>query len=125
MQHHFSLLAKKQIGEQEIVIALDHSISESEVQTSPLILYIYKISEVKVDIPIFIGMPQLNETAKKIAQGHNVLLIEGSTGEHEVIQNVRKEIEERINQKNSNPSKKDEKKPSTPSFFNKFSIKKK
>jgi pyridoxal biosynthesis lyase PdxS len=89
MQHHFSLIAKKQVGEQEIVIALDHAVSESEVQTSPLILYIYKISEVKVDVPIFIAIPQLNETARKIAEGNEILLIEGSTSDQEVIENIR------------------------------------
>ena len=70
MQHHFSLLAKKQVEGHEIVIALDHAVSESEVSASPLILYIYKISEVNVDVPIFIATPQLNETSRKIAQGH-------------------------------------------------------
>ena len=85
MQHHFSLIAKKLIDGQEKVIALDHAVSESEVSTSPLILYLYKTSEVKVDVPIFVAVPQLNETAKKIAQGHNILLIEGSTEEQEAI----------------------------------------
>jgi ssDNA-binding Zn-finger/Zn-ribbon topoisomerase 1 len=130
MQHHFSLIAKKQVSGQETVIALDHSVSESEVSTSPLILYLYKISEVKVDIPIFIAMPQLNETAKKIAQGHNILLIEGSTAEKEVIDVVRKEIQDRINQKignvpNVQVEKKSEKKSDSGSFFNKLSLKKK
>jgi predicted RNA-binding Zn-ribbon protein involved in translation (DUF1610 family) len=126
MQHHFSLMAKKQFGGQEIVIALDHAVSESEVSTSPMILYIYKISEVKVDIPIFIAMPQLNETAKKIAQGHDILLIEGSTAEKEVIDEVRKQIEQRINQKvGESTSKPNDKKSETGSFFNKFGIKKK
>jgi ssDNA-binding Zn-finger/Zn-ribbon topoisomerase 1 len=126
MQHHFSLMAKKQFGGQEIVIALDHAVSESEVSTSPMILYIYKISEVKVDIPIFIAMPQLNETAKKIAQGHDILLIEGSTAEKEVIDEVRKQIQQRMNQKvGESTSKPNDKKSETGSFFNKFGIKKK
>jgi len=71
IQHHFSLLATKQVGDQEIVIALDHAVSEVEVQASPLILYIYKTSEVKVDIPIFVAMPKLQDTARKIAQGQH------------------------------------------------------
>lgn len=99
MQHHFSLIAKKQIKGQEITIALDHAVSESEVSSSPLILYIYKMSEVKVDIPIFVAMPQLNETAKKIAQGHEILLIEGSTEEKEVIEKIKSDIESRIEMK--------------------------
>ena len=91
MQHHFSLIAKKQITSgQEIVIALDHVVSESEVQTSPLILYIYKTSEIKVDIPIFVAIPALSETAKKIAQGHDILLIEGSTEQAQAISKIKK-----------------------------------
>ncbi len=99
MQHHFSLMAKKQIKDQEINIALDHAVSESEVSSSPLILYIYKMSEVKVDIPIFVAMPQLNETAKKIAQGHEILLIEGSTEEKDVTEKIKSDIESRIEMK--------------------------
>ncbi|MGA2682246.1 MAG: hypothetical protein ABSF44_10670 [Candidatus Bathyarchaeia archaeon] len=99
MEHHFSLVAKKQIKGQEINIALDHAISEPEVSSSPLILYIYKTSEVKVDIPIFVAMPILNETAKKIAQGHEILLIEGSTEEKEAIEKIKSDIESRIEMK--------------------------
>ncbi len=98
MQHHFSLLAKKEINGQEIIVALDHAVSESEVQASPLILYIYKTSELKVDIPIFIAMPVLSETAKKIAQGHDILLIEGSTEGEEEMEKIKLEIEDRIEQ---------------------------
>ena len=131
MQHHFSLIAKKQISGQEIVIALDHAVSESEVQTSPLILYIYKTSEVKVDIPIFVAIPKLSDTAKKIAQGNNILLIEGSTEEPEVINKIKTEIEGRIaeiNQKeptNESKSKEPKEKPETLSLFSKLGFKKK
>ena len=99
MQHHFSLIANKKINEHEILIALDHSVSEGEVQTSPLILYIYKTSEVKVDIPIFVAIPQLNDTARKIAQGHDILLIEGSTDQQEIMERIKQEIENRIGKK--------------------------
>jgi hypothetical protein len=92
MQHHFSLIARKNVDGIEKTIALDHSVSETEVSTSPLILYIYKISEVKVDVPIFIAIPQLNETSRKIAQGHNILLIEGSTEEKEVMDRIKSQI---------------------------------
>ena len=91
-----ALWLKNKSNGQEIIIALDHAISESEVQTSPLILYIYKTSEVKVDFPIFIAMPKLNETAKKIAQGHDILLIEGSTDEKETIEKIRHQIESKL-----------------------------
>jgi predicted RNA-binding Zn-ribbon protein involved in translation (DUF1610 family) len=96
MQHHFSLIARKQVGDQEMLIALDHAVSESEVSSSPLILYIYKTSEIIVDIPVFVAMPKLNETAKKIAQGHEIVLIEGSTDEKDAIEKIRNDIEVKI-----------------------------
>jgi len=99
MQHHFSLIAKKQVKGQDMIIALDHAVSEPEVSSSPLILYIYKTSEVKVDIPIFVAMPAINETAKKIAQGHEILLIEGSAEEKEVIEKIKSQIESKIEMK--------------------------
>jgi predicted RNA-binding Zn-ribbon protein involved in translation (DUF1610 family) len=125
MTHHFSLIAKKQINGKEIVIALDHAVSESEVQTSPLILYLYKTSEVKVDIPIFVAIPGLSDTAKKIAQGHDILLIEGSTEQAEVIDKIKNEIEARINQINQKTinesiNQQPENKPETTSFFSKL-----
>jgi predicted RNA-binding Zn-ribbon protein involved in translation (DUF1610 family) len=99
MQHNFSLIAKKLIDGQERVIALDHAVSETEVATSPLILYLYKTSKVNVDVPIFVAIPQLNETAKKITQGHDILLIEGSIAEPEVIARIKIEIEKRLDAK--------------------------
>jgi hypothetical protein len=99
MQHHFSLIAKKLVDGQERVIALDHAVSEIEVATSPLILYLYKTSEVNVDVPIFVAIPQLNETAKKITQGHDILLIEGSIAEPEVMARIKSEIERRLEAK--------------------------
>lgn len=97
IQHHFSLLATKQANDREIVIALDHAVSEVEVQASPLILYIYKTSEVNVDIPIFVAMPKLQDTARKIAQGHNILLVEGAVHPKQFGEQVKQEIE-RISQ---------------------------
>ena len=123
MQHHFSLIAKKQVNGQEIIVALDHSVSEVEVQASPLILYLYKTSEVNVDIPIFIAIPKLNETAKKIAQGHSILLIEGSTEQQEIIQHIKQEIENRISQK-TGTSESAETQQDKGSFFNKLRGKK-
>ena len=99
MQHHFSLIGKKEVKGHEINIALDHAVSESEVSPSPLILYIYKTSEVKVDVPIFVAMPELNETAKKIAQGHEILVVEGSIDEQPVIDKIKADIENRIETK--------------------------
>jgi predicted RNA-binding Zn-ribbon protein involved in translation (DUF1610 family) len=128
MQHHFSLIAKKIVNGQEKIIALDHSVSESEVSTSPLILYLYKTSEVKVDIPIFVAIPQLNETAKKIAQGYNILLIEGSTDEKEITAKLKSEIERSLYAKlqdNSLNNQSEESKPLKKSFMDKFMGKKK
>lgn len=125
MTHHFSLIAKKQINGQEIVIALDHAVSETEIQPSPLIYYIYKTSEIKVDIPIFVAMPKLSETAKKITQGQNILIIEGSTEAPEVIDKIKTEIEDRINQINQKTfnetkNQQPDNKPETTSFFSKL-----
>ena len=123
IQHHFSLIAKKMVARQEKIIVLDHAVSESEVTTSPLILYIYKTSEVKVDVPIFAAIPHLNETAKKIAQGHNILLIEGSADEQEGIGKLRTEIERIIEAKpqDSSISKQpEEDTPKKKSFMDKF-----
>ena len=111
MKHHFSLIARKEIQEEEIIIALDHAVSESEVQSSPLILYIYKTSEVKVDIPIFIAIQKLSETAKKVAQGHQILLIEGSPESQVTIDQIKREIEFRVMQKTQPP-------PETPMLAN-------
>jgi len=65
MRHQFSLLAKKEINGRQKLIALDMVVGESEVQASPLILYIYKTSEVTVDIPIFVAFPRFSDTAQK------------------------------------------------------------
>jgi predicted RNA-binding Zn-ribbon protein involved in translation (DUF1610 family) len=128
MQHHFSLIAKKIVDGQEKVIALDHSVSELDVSTSPLILYIYKTSEVKIDIPIFVAIPRLNETARKIAQGHNILLIEGSTDDKEVMLKIKSEIEKSLDTKpqdNSLNVQPEESKMQKKSFMDKFMGKKK
>jgi len=127
MQHQFSLIARKQVGDQEMLIALDHAVSESEVSSSPLILYIYKTSELIVDIPIFVAMPKLNETAKKIAQGHEILVIESSTIEKDAIEKIRKDIEVKINVKLEafeTAKEKSEIKPETKTLLGRFKFKK-
>jgi ssDNA-binding Zn-finger/Zn-ribbon topoisomerase 1 len=93
IQHHFSLIATKQVNDQQMLIALDHAVSETEVQASPLILYIYKTSEVAVDIPVFVAMPKLQDTARKIAQGHNILLVEGSVNQKQFAVQIKDEID--------------------------------
>jgi ssDNA-binding Zn-finger/Zn-ribbon topoisomerase 1 len=95
IQHHFSLIAKKLVDNHEVIVALDHAVSESEVTASPLILYIYKTSEVTVDVPIFIAVPGLSENARKVAVGHNIMLIEGSMDEKEIMQRIKTEVANR------------------------------
>jgi ssDNA-binding Zn-finger/Zn-ribbon topoisomerase 1 len=92
MQHVFSLLATKTIDDKQTVIALDHAVSETEVNVSPLIVYIFKTSEIKVDVPIFVALPQLNATARQIAQGHNILLIEGYIDEKELTEKLKSRL---------------------------------
>ena len=111
INHHFSLIAKKILEDEEIIVALDHAVSENEVQSPPIINYIYKTSEVKVDIPIFIAINKLSDKAKKITQGHNIILIEGSPESQETMDLIRNEIESRILQKIKPPPKKTPIKP--------------
>lgn len=99
MEYHFSILAKKHSEGNEFVITVDHGVAEDEVQAPPLILYIYKISEMEVDLPMFIALPKLSETARKIAKGHDILTIEGPPEGHDRIAQIKAEIESRINQK--------------------------
>lgn len=97
MEYHFSILAKKQTNGKENVIAVDHEVAESEIQAQPLILYVYKISEIKVNLPIFIALPKLSETAKKISKAHDILTIEGPPEGNERIAQIKAEIESKIN----------------------------
>jgi hypothetical protein len=92
LQHNFSLLATKIIDGKEKVIALDHAVSETEVSVSPLIVYIYKTSEIKVDLSIFVALPQMNAQARQIAQGHDILLIEGYMDEKELTEKVKSRL---------------------------------
>jgi predicted RNA-binding Zn-ribbon protein involved in translation (DUF1610 family) len=103
IQHSFSLIAKKKSGERETIVAVDHAVGDIEVSASSLILYTYKISEVEVDLPIFVAIPKLSDTAKRIAEGYNLLVIEGIPQEKEQLAMLRdvipqilsKRIEER------------------------------
>ena len=91
--HNFTLVAKKIIQDKEVVIALDHAVNEKEVGTGPLIVYIYKTSEINIDLPIFVAITKISEEARKITQGHNILLIEQSPESNENIDAIKKEIE--------------------------------
>jgi predicted RNA-binding Zn-ribbon protein involved in translation (DUF1610 family) len=92
IQHNFSLIARKKFGERETIVAVDHAVGDIEVSASSLILYTYKISEVDVDLPIFVAIPKLSETAKRIAEGYNLLVIEGVPKEKEQLALLRNVI---------------------------------
>ncbi len=96
MEHQFSAIAKKQLGDKEIIATIEHSVGEPDVQASPLIVYIYKISEIEVDLPIFVAIPKLSESAKKIAQGRNILLVEGNPASEADMSAIRTRIESRL-----------------------------
>ena len=98
IQHNFSLIAKKEFRAREKIVAIDHAVGDIEVGASPLILYTYKISEVKVDLPIFVAIPKLSEAAKRIAQGYNLLVIEGIPQEKEQLAMLRDEIQKRLSE---------------------------
>jgi hypothetical protein len=98
MRHQFSLLAKKEIAGKQRLIAIDQVVGENDVQASPLILYVYKTSEVAVDLPIFVAVPKLSDTAKQIAQGHQILIVEGSPEDTDNLARIKMEIENRLNQ---------------------------
>ena len=79
----------------------------------------------KVDIPIFVAIPGLSDTAKQIAQGHDILLIEGSTEQAQAISKIKNAINDRMikidqdiidESKNQQP----ETKPEQKSFFGKL-----
>jgi DNA-directed RNA polymerase subunit RPC12/RpoP len=99
IQHKFSLIAKKNFEGRTRIVAVDHAVGDAEVSVSPLILYIYKISEVKVDLPIFVAIPKLGETAKRIAQGYNILVIEGIPKEKERLAMLNDEIQKRLSER--------------------------
>jgi hypothetical protein len=99
IQHTFSLIARQGDEEQENAVVIDHAVEDTEVGASPLILFIYKISEIKVDLPIFIAIPRLSETGKRIAQGYNILVIEGIPKEREQLAQLHAEIEKRLNER--------------------------
>jgi len=96
IQHNFSLLAKKKFGDRENIVAVDHAVGDVEVSAASLILFIYKISEVKVDLPIFVAIPKLSETAGRIAQGYNIMVIEGIPQEREHLDMLNDEIQRRL-----------------------------
>jgi predicted RNA-binding Zn-ribbon protein involved in translation (DUF1610 family) len=105
IQHHFSVVARKNVNSHEITVAIDHAASDNEVQSPPLIFFIYKTSEIDVDLPIFIAIPKLSDTAKKTAQAHQILVLEGSPESQEIIDQIKRESLLRLAQKTAPPTK--------------------
>lgn len=99
VHHNFSLSARKEISGRQYLIALDMVVSEIEVAASPVILYIYKTSEVSVDLPVFIAIPKLSGPALKAAKGRNILLIEGCPEEADNLRRLKLEIQNRLKPK--------------------------
>ena len=99
IRHQFSLIARKEISGRQRIIALDMFVGENEVPSSPIIMYIYKTSEVKVDLPVFIAVPKFSGSALSTAQGHNILLIEGLPEEADNIAQLKTEIQKRLKPK--------------------------
>jgi predicted RNA-binding Zn-ribbon protein involved in translation (DUF1610 family) len=93
IEHSFSLLAKKNLGGS--IITVDHAVGEPEVSASQLILYAYKLSETQVDVPIFVAIPKLSTPARRIAEGYNILVIEGIPQEKQ-INLIKDEIQRRL-----------------------------
>ncbi|MBN2603962.1 MAG: hypothetical protein JXA91_07525 [Candidatus Thermoplasmatota archaeon] len=99
VSHQFTLVAKKIMNDIQVTAVLDHAVSETEVGVSPLIVHIYKTSEINVDLPIFLAINKVSEEAKKIIQGHNILLLENSTETKENLDKLKNEIEKTIKAK--------------------------
>ena len=104
IQHHFSVIARKNVNDHEITVVIDHAASDNEVQSPPLIFFIYKTSEIDVDLPIFIAIPKLSGTAKKTAQAHQILVLEGSPESQEIIDQIERESLLRLAQKTAPPT---------------------
>lgn len=96
IEHNFSLMATKKVGDRAKLVAIDHAVSSIEVGAPPLILFTFKISEVKVDLPIFVALPKLSETAKRIAQGYNILVIDGLPTQKDELAILYSEIQKRL-----------------------------
>jgi predicted RNA-binding Zn-ribbon protein involved in translation (DUF1610 family) len=103
--HHFTMIARKEIDGEPVTVSLDHSISDEEITSHPLIVYVYKTSEVKIDVPIFIGVNKISEEAKQIAEGHQILMIEGSPESQETIDKIRSGISLRLAKRDTIPLK--------------------
>lgn len=99
IQHNFSILAKRNFNGRELVVSVDHAVASGEVTASPLILYTYKLSEVKVDLPIFVAIPMLSEVGRRIARGYDIFVIEGVPKNAEELNRIQEEIKAKLKEK--------------------------
>ena len=93
IQHNFSLIAT---NAHKKTIVIEHRVNEPEVTASQLILYLYKLSEIQADLPIFVAIPQLSTTAKQIAEGYQILVIEGIPTDRDQLTMLKQIITERF-----------------------------
>ncbi len=96
IEHKFSLVGRRESLDGDCVIVLDHAVGDTEVNASSLILYLYKISEINYDLALFLAIPKLSDMAKKIAEGYNILIIEGIPENEEQLEILKKEIDYKI-----------------------------
>jgi predicted RNA-binding Zn-ribbon protein involved in translation (DUF1610 family) len=96
IQHYFELMATKGSGSDETIITVDHATGDPEVSASQLILYVYKLSEVNVNVPVFVATPKLSDTAKRIAEGYNVLVVDGIPQGTREVAALQDEIKKRL-----------------------------
>jgi hypothetical protein len=93
IQHNFSLIATNAYKK---TIVIEHRVNEPAVTASQLILYLYKLSEIQADLPIFVAIPQLSTTAKQIAEGYQILVIEGIPTDHDQLTMLKQIINDRF-----------------------------
>jgi len=99
IQHKFSILAKRRFNGRELVVSVDHAVASEEVTASPLILYTYKLSEVKVDLPIFVAIPRLSEVGRRIANGYGIFVIEGVPRDSADLTKIQEELKVKLKEK--------------------------
>jgi predicted RNA-binding Zn-ribbon protein involved in translation (DUF1610 family) len=95
IQQYFSLIATNSNKEN---IVIEHRVNEPEVNASQLILYLYKLSEIHTDLPIFVAIPRLSDTAKQIAEGYQITVIEGIPTNTNQLSTLKQVINEHLTQ---------------------------
>ena len=104
IQHTFSLVGRKLYQDEEGVmrtriLTVDHAADDKDISSSPIILYTYKLTEVKIDVPIFIAIPKLSETARKIALANRIIVVQGVPRDKSQLGELKQAIDEKIEQR--------------------------